>query len=82
MNIKVHRTIQKVYQMELAEHLGISQTTLSKYENNIGYMPTRLLVETAKFLKTTPNELLQEYMEEENNKVIGIDNPKRNAEAK
>lgn len=63
MNIKVHRTIQKVYQMELAEHLGISQTTLSKYERNIGYMPTRLLVKTAKFLKTTPNDLLEEYME-------------------
>lgn len=64
MNIKIHRYIQKKKQSELAEHLGVAIATMSRYENNIGQMPTRLLVETAKFLKTTPNDLLQEYIEE------------------
>lgn len=63
MNIKVHRLIQKKKQTELAEHLGITTVTLGRYENDIGRMPTRLLVKTAAYLKTTPNDLLEEYME-------------------
>ena len=63
MNIKVHRLIQKKKQAELAEHLGITTVTLGRYENDIGRMPTRLLVKTAAYLKTTPNDLLEEYME-------------------
>lgn len=65
MNIKIHRYIQKKKQSELAEHLGVALATMSRYENNIGQMPTKLLVKAALFLNTTPDELLQEYIEEQ-----------------
>lgn len=65
MNIKVYRMINNMKQSELAKELGVTTTTMSKYENNIGKMPLETVVKASKLLGVTPNDLAKEIMEEE-----------------
>ena len=52
------RRARNVTQVQLAEHLGISQGNVSLYERGVVRIPTDLLVKLAEFLRVTSDELL------------------------
>ena len=47
-----------VTQVELAEHLGVVQPNISDYERGLLRLSADVIIEVAKILRITPNELL------------------------
>lgn len=58
--IKIMRMSKGVKQEDLAEYLGVSTGTMSKYENNKGDISFLSVVKIAKYLRCTMSELLGE----------------------
>jgi len=58
IRIKNLREDNDLTQTEIAEYLKIAQTTYSGYETGARSIPTELLIEIAKFYKTSTDYLL------------------------
>ena len=58
IRLKLFRNMYGKTQKELAEEIGISQTTLAQYENGNKKMPIEKLVQFAKYFNTTTDDIL------------------------
>jgi len=57
-NLKIARKRKNISQWDLAEMLGISQSTLSKWERGVSQFTVRQLIEIAKILNVSTDYLL------------------------
>lgn len=62
IRIKEQREKNKLSQKELAAKIGISESSLSYYENGSKTPSVENLIKLVTALETTPNELLQDYI--------------------
>lgn len=54
----------RMTQVELAEKMGVNNTTIVRWEKDMRKMTVGNLVNLCKILNVSPNDLLQEYIEE------------------
>lgn len=67
MNIKLARKKKKMKQKELADLIGYTESSISKYEQGLIQIPNTVIDLIARALEISPVDLLGESWESENN---------------